>query len=319
MSEDDILVLRRHSKTILSCEDDYFLIKQSIEAIYDYFSRCTNVYAGDLTTSHFTPAKNGQVVHETMAAHCLIDLLRTTRFLRGVHDAITSQSKKTDQVRVLYAGCGPYATLITPLLTLFQVGQVQVVLVDINEESLLKATKLIQALGLYDFIADAQKADCTDPHISFSGKFDVIVSETMQHGLTQECQVPLTRNLVRFLTPEGTFVPQCIDLNLFAAGNLNVLDPKESERSFCGNIYSLDFRNVPDPDHHQIIPIPEDSPEHLEIHTKIHLHGDHILSSFDCGLTVPQRFTTMGEKRPREISFTYREGSRMGLEHELIF
>ena len=67
-----------------------------------------------------TRTKHGLAVSPKMAAMCAEDYMRTIRFIRGTHDAILSIRKESPErpVRILYAGCGPHATLCIPLMVL---------------------------------------------------------------------------------------------------------------------------------------------------------------------------------------------------------
>ena len=319
MSNEYTAEVKRFTENLLHNEEDYFRLKQSIDGLYKHFSQITGITAGDLTNAHFTAAQNGEVVAAPMAAHCLLEIKRTTAFLRGIHDAILTRLSTQKSIQILYAGCGPYATLITPLLSLFPRGQIQVVLADINKASLQSAKALLKKLQLDHFLSATHTLDLTDPDIHLDNSFDVIISETMQNTLSQECQVPLTRNLIRFLSRKGTFIPQKIDLELYARGGLDIQDPKGTPKEWLGTVYSLDYQNVPEPDHRTELSIKENITPNLHLYTTIYLHGKHVLEAFDCSLTMPQHLTELKNPRPQRIAFTYREGDKMGVEHEMIY
>ena len=78
---------------------------------------------------------NGLAVSPTMAAMCADDYMRTIMFLRGLHDAVVERLKRISgrPLRVLYAGCGPYATLAVPLMTLFPAEDVSVSRADSHQ------------------------------------------------------------------------------------------------------------------------------------------------------------------------------------------
>ena len=62
---------------------------------------------------------SGVAINPNAAAHCVNDYRRSVVFIRGVYAAIRLARRQfaPAPLRILYAGCGPYATLLLPLLT----------------------------------------------------------------------------------------------------------------------------------------------------------------------------------------------------------
>jgi hypothetical protein len=62
----------------------------------------------------------GVAIGTTWAALCIDDVLRTKRFVSGLYHAIkTVADRRAGPVHVLYAGTGPWATLVLPLTSRF--------------------------------------------------------------------------------------------------------------------------------------------------------------------------------------------------------
>ena len=150
------------------------------------------------------------------AALCLDDYIRTTRFLKGVYAAIQDlfQQFPEQKIHVLYAGCGPYATLMLPLLPLFQPEQLEVILLDINEESISSVKLLIDAMGLEDYPLTVMQADAIQYQKPSSWTLHLLVTETMFHALIREPQVSITTNLAAQLEPDGILIPEAIHIDL---------------------------------------------------------------------------------------------------------
>lgn len=310
--------LAKALRIILSEKSTYPSIKNSLDFLHHDFSGKTGIYAGDLTFEKGTNTKNGWVVSPVMAAHCLIDLERTRRFLKGIHKAIEDYLKKNKQIRILYAGCGPYATLLTPFTTLYTPEQLRFTFLEINEESVVAVKRLYETCDLISFLDDIILADATSSDIQFENPFHIIISETMQMALRKECQVPITRNLVKFLTPDGTFIPERISLDVYLTGSLDPLKPRDQKKEYVGTAYELDFRNVPEPNHKTVITVPSSELVHLQLFTEIYLYGGEKLTLRQSSLTQPLTLDRLKNKRSPAIQFTYTEGPRPELVFEYI-
>lgn len=178
----------------------------------------------ELLESHSTPLsfadtqetflEGGVALASQYALDCLRDPLRTTRFIAGTYEAVKDQvqNRSNGPISLLYAGCGPAAPLVLPFLHRFDPAELQVYLLDITKSSLEAVKSLVSALELDSFIADYILADAiTYEHPAAKG-LDVIVSETMDKGLTREPQVRVMQNLMPQLAPDGVFVPQAISI-----------------------------------------------------------------------------------------------------------
>ena len=62
-------------------------------------------------------------------------------------------------MRVLYAGCGPYALLALPQMNWFSPGSVRFTLLDCNEPALQSARSLVDAFGFGEFVSEYHLGD----------------------------------------------------------------------------------------------------------------------------------------------------------------
>lgn len=152
----------------------------------------------------------------TWAAICIEDLARTRQFMRGTFQAILAcQSNNQGQpVHVLYAGCGPFALLVLPLLTQFTEQQLRLTLIDINPISVKCVQRLFTRLNLHGYVEELLLADAVTMKISKPDEIDIVLSETMQRSLKNECQVQIMCNLMRQLSETVLMVPERITLTL---------------------------------------------------------------------------------------------------------
>jgi hypothetical protein len=149
-------------KQILSQAAQALLFSNSYKDIYDavhqlhnLFAPITHISAGSVEDQDiYQPS--GKAISPTKAAHCLLEFQRTTKFIRGIYKAILQlQADYPDTIiNILYAGTGPYATLVTPLTAVFSVQQVAFYFLDINEISLNAVKNLYNELGLSAYVKE---------------------------------------------------------------------------------------------------------------------------------------------------------------------
>ncbi|MEP0202985.1 MAG: hypothetical protein ABJ084_01460 [Halioglobus sp.] len=161
--------------------------------------------------------ENGVAINPQAAAHCVVDYARSVAFIRGVSAAIkTLQLRFPDTpLEILYAGCGPFATLLLPLLGRFPPGDLSLHLLDVHQRSLDSVSLLIEEFGLGAHNIQLIKADACD--YDHPRAMHLVVAETMQKSLEQEPQFAVTANLAPQLHAEGVFIPQRIEVRLCLA------------------------------------------------------------------------------------------------------
>jgi len=313
--------MRAYTDVILSEESDMGQLKSAVDHFYALYSSNTQISAGSLTDEVLKPAYKGVYVSPIHAAHCSLEILRTVMFIRGVHAAMEDALKQNKKLRILYAGCGPYATLITPLTYLFQPEQLEVTLLEIEKTSMNAVKGLYFDLKKEEFVSEYLIADANDPKLSFENDFDIIISETMQMALSNECQVPITRNLVRFLKKDGHFIPNRVRLEVYLAGSKDIINPEKSEFKYLGRAYDLYYKNIPEPNHTTQVSIATTPYDYVELHTEIDVFQNKQLGLNQCSLTMPKTIGRYpkGEKRPKQIKFTYKEEPKIELVRENIW
>lgn len=217
MTLDDI------SKTLLNEGSS----KTDLHRALDQFAKlCTDITKIEPDPSYTAWAddtflNDGVAINPKAAAYCIKDYQRSVVFIRGVFAALQTlkaSTKPQTATKVLYAGCGPFATLLLPLLHLFEPKDLDIHLLDIHQQSLDSVAQLIKALGLSEYQIQLIQADaCTYQH---AGLLDLIIVETMQKALEQEPQFAVTANIAKQLTAQGIFIPEEITVEL-ALANLD--------------------------------------------------------------------------------------------------
>jgi hypothetical protein len=275
----------------------------------------------------------GLAISPAKAAMCAREPFRTIAFIKGLAAAIGEARRPGRPVRVLYAGCGPFATLALPLMALFDAREAVFTLIDIHVESLDCARQLIEGLGLAPQVAGYVQADAAALRLDPQALPDVIVSETMNAALGSEPQVAIARNLAA-QAPDALLVPRSVtvDACLLRLGKefpppLEGPDaqpqPVRRERIALGRVFALDAAAIrawgalTGP----VLPaaavrIPAEVPAGMQARllTRIVTFGPHVLDDYESSLNLPRAFPGKPALAGGEhLQFAYRIGEAPGL------
>jgi hypothetical protein len=257
-------------------------------------------WAGVTLKAHVDPdqmteTRGGKAVTPMTAGRCAWELMRTQRFLRGVHGAILDGLARRDAtgteapLEILYAGSGPFGTIVLPLLPHFSARDVQVTLLDIHHVSVEAVKQVVAKLGVGDRIRAIDCVDILEWTPPSTGHYDIIVSETMTMTLKGEAQVAIFAHLAPSLKPEGTLIPREIRLDGWTAGPGGT----QGDRGVLGRLFTLNQQTALAIGRGEEEPlvafltaegIPE-THDHLGVSTEIEVWGEEVLREGECSLT----------------------------------
>ena len=263
---------------------------------------------------------SGTAISPRDAARCLRDSARTTTFMRGLRAAVADATRRFpgQTIEVLYAGCGPFATLALPLIVERDPIEVQLTLVDVHERSLDAARRLYERLDALAYIRRFVHADAAEYAVDADRPPHVVVSETMQQALVREPQVAITRRLAPQLVPGGILVPERVTVEACLADlsrefTLDAARPAERDRIALGTLLELS-REARDPFRPVVVEIPAVAPRfHFHLLTTIQVYGDIVLREYDSGITSPLFIPV--PTTARRIELSYHEGENPGWRH----
>lgn len=291
--------------------------------------------SADLAAGESRTAR-GVAISPAMAAMCVEDYVRTVQFIRGTHDAIRDvrQLNGGRLVRVLYAGCGPFATLLVPLLARFSPEELQVTLLDLHAEAIASARRVMTALGLAAGVTGFETMDAAHWRPVPGQPPDVVVLEIMRACLESEPQVAVTRHLLA-QAPGAVLVPREVRIDLVLVDPAREFDleavaenrpPREWDRIPVGTAFVLhreavagwagiDGDRLPGAE----LRLPECEPRYQPmLFTHIQIHGRHRLEDHASGLTSPRALEVKGALHAGAlIRFHYQLGSHPKLEAEV--
>ncbi len=158
----------------------------------------------------------GIAINPELARNCFQDYFRTYSFMYGVYKCATEKLKQhSTKLNILYAGTGPYLTIILPLLFLLSNKEINITALEINEHSHFISKQLIKELKKESYF---KLVSCCDAlTYATADRFDIIISETMDKALSREPQVAIFSNLINYLKPNGHLIPEFIKVNLLAS------------------------------------------------------------------------------------------------------
>ena len=156
--------------------------------------------------------ENGIAIGTLWAANCLDDLVRTHKFIKGINATIQEQIHQKDSLQILYAGTGPFASLMLPFILKYSDFDITYTLLEVNPLSFEVLKSTIKKLGLEAHNINFVNKDATKYQFPENLSPDIIVSETMQRALDSEQQVSIFYNLMRQADSNTVFIPEKITL-----------------------------------------------------------------------------------------------------------
>lgn len=297
---------------LLQQPNDAGICKPFIDQLVDKLAAVTGISAEfDMNDWQNADLASGVAISPVQAAKCVKENLRTQIFLKGVHQCFQDKLSQQESINVLYAGTGPYGTLVVPLLHLFRADQVKLWLLDIHPQNIESLKLLINELGVSDRVAFIGIADATCWQPDGNVTFDVLVSETMTALLAREPQVSIFSHLQHYLADDGELIPQQIVLGTeLAAADSSGLSPIELgsffqlNRKTCRAIAAGNCRCLKG-----VIPLPDEfstlNYQTVSFTTDIQVYRDNWLRKNQCSLNMPLSHNGLKLVKGSEIRFEY--------------
>ncbi len=276
-----------------------------------------------------TRTVNGLAISPKMAAMCADDYVRTIAFVRGAHAAIKNFRKRVTgrPARILYIGCGPYATLALPLMSVFSSSDALFTLVDIHPVSIASARSIIETLDLTDSVSSYETMDAADYRAETHMQPDIILIEILLACLKAEPQVAVARHIMTEF-PDAQMVPEDISVELSWIDTRKELhinhEPTDGptpkrDRIDLGTAFALNVDTIKTwrditgdtlPGATMQLPATIDSRYEPHLFTRIQVYQDHVLQNYDSGLSYPQALRSPAEFKSKDtIRFSYNLGS----------
>ncbi|NNG44356.1 class I SAM-dependent methyltransferase [Pseudoalteromonas sp. NEC-BIFX-2020_002] len=301
----DTELLNRYRNAVthlLNEPGDAGLMKPFINDLKNYLGNITSISTDlDMNDWNDENTSQGVAISPVQAAKCTEETLRTQIFMQGVKFAIEERLKATtDDIHILYAGTGPYGTLLIPYLSVATNPRIKVTLIDIHLENISAIKKLVKHFSITQNIVAITCDDATRWQAPDSQQFDIIISETMTALLKREPQVFIFAHLCQYLSESGTLIPQKISLKAWLT-HFNSLMQTEDKPStdillkefYCLNIDEAKRLNTGDTSAFKgsmLIPNGVETNYRLKLTTDIQVYKHLKLTENQCSLNIPLTF-----------------------------
>ena len=309
--------------TVIHCAKKIFGPKAHaghIKGLADALCEITGISVeDDLCRWKSVSLETGVAISPVQAAKCLLEVLRSQRFMQGVAQAVSDKLKVHGQVNILYAGTGPYGLLLLPYLAAFPHPNIQVTLLDIHAENIDAVNQLINVLCLREMVQGVFQADATEWQPAQGERFDLIISETMNTLLRREPQVWIFSHLQQFLKPDGQLIPEKIQLRAWLANSADEkpqqYSPSTTEPFYLGDLFLLNretAKRLNEGDYSQLcgeLKLPNPCPPHscVKFTTDIQIYGNYGLAENQSSLNMPIYKRDVTFLPDEKITFSYRQ------------
>lgn len=261
----------------------------------------------DISVSRDKVLGSGVAICPVKAAKCLLEVVRTQVFLKAIYKAIADRTESKKTIHILYAGTGPYGTILLPLLPFFKEHNIKVQCLDIHEDNVVALRKVADWLEITGDTFNIELADATQWR-SNGQLFDLIISETMNTFLHREPQVRIFANLSQYLAEDGDLIPQeirtsaeirpvTVDGPTSISCALLVLNAESSEQIRKGNT-SCFFHELTLPDSKKIY-------QNIDLNTDIQVYDEHVLGLNDCSLNLQKSKSSITSGEGQTVAFEY--------------
>ncbi|HEX6750619.1 MAG TPA: hypothetical protein VF092_25255 [Longimicrobium sp.] len=288
-------------------------VRSAAQALYARLADAAGLDAGAADPRREgTGTSAGRAISPVEAARCVLDFWRTAAFLRGVLAALeAARGRFRETLEVVYAGTGPFATLLLPLLPSLAPRGLRVTLIDLHGRSTESVRRLVAAVGVESTVAAVVTADAA--RYRHGRAIHVVIAETMQRALENEPQVAVSRNLAAQLAPGGILVPERVSVHL---GTWSIGQPRAGRER---QVELLRLRSSVGRAPPRIlgggrmvtVPRPRGN-EGLALLTRVRVFGCHRLDVNDSAITLPREVPALLVHAGRPVHARYAVGTRPG-------
>lgn len=324
--------LKTLTEKLLKNDLCYGEIKDTTDELYTLFLKASCADDDSTCMGNAVYLPSGKAIDTYEAGMCVKEFMRTKQFISGIYEGMIELKKRfPDSVlKVLYAGSGPFGTLLIPFTTIFTPSDFKVTFLEINQTSVECLKRTLTSFDAWDFVDDIVITDASKYKADEGKDFHMLVTETMQRALKKEPHVSIVLNLVDQIVENGIMIPESIKIDAVLFD-----EKRNSQRMFgvegadkdyflmLGRVMELNLETArrhsskyKNPSNDQcmidcpkfMIPNPMDLRfKRINLMTSIRIFGGFKLSHFDCSLNLPYEIMDLSnlEGLPKYLSLRY--------------
>jgi predicted RNA methylase len=328
--------LKDITKILISEEINFAILTEATQKLNQLYCEASEFDLDSEANRKDIHIEEGKAIGATWAARCVDEFLRTKMFVKGIYEAIQDLLEHQETVHILYAGSGPFATLVTPLTTLFSSQKLKFTILEINPISIKHLNILIKNMGLEAYVEDIIECNAAQVNLDKAEHFNIFLTETMLKALSKEPQVAITLNILPQLKKDVVLIPQ----NIAIEAGLKSWE-KESQYMFSQGetenkgqimlkaIFELNKSSVAAyiSESNQLYHFPKvlvQLPNNIEkdytqlfLGTRIRTYADNVLSGNDTSLTLPFNILDSID-HVNEVEFQYKIDRNPKFEYRII-
>lgn len=304
------------------------------QELYQLLVKVSGLDLNDVNHQQDFQLPSGKALSPVWAAHCALDFKRTRVFLRGILQAIEAMylAFPHTQLHILYAGTGPFATIVLPLFPFLDPEKVQFTFLEISPQSIACLEKTLHAFGFEPWVKEIICADATSYQTDPANPPHIVVAEMLQAGLRREPQVAATLNLAPQMVAGGCLIPQNISVQaglLHPGRNMERMTqqdgPSGAVFQLMGTVFEL-TKDTALPEKGVFDSIQLAFPvdcypgfTQIALFTTIQVFGSERLHYWDSGLTEPVTIKSTGPEHITQVlDFQYQMGKDPGLSYQTL-
>jgi predicted RNA methylase len=326
--------LKKICEVLLEEKTDYAQLSKAIDDLNKLFYEASKLEdnTGIVRNDIFLPT--GKAIGTLWAAMCVKEMMRTKQFIRGIYEGIKAARQKFHgkPIHILYAGTGPFATLVIPLTTLYSSMEINFTFLEINPESIKLLNNVVEALHVEEYVNEIILCDAAEYKHYNKKPIHMIITETMLNALQKEPQVAITLNLVPQMLKGGILIPQNIKIEAALLNPQKNIDRMLGAKDYNGKCYHIldtifelnkDTENNSGLFPEVEISIPqniEDGYKELCLFTTIQIFDDVYLSSWQCSLNMPKLIMQLDQENNliNKVGFKYLIKENPGFSYRVI-
>jgi hypothetical protein len=310
---DHEVIIGERRRGLEECAEVLLESRSNVESLTDAAERLYSMLSGAETLPRDAAPirlRSGLAIAPADAGACVRDAVRSAMFLRAIIAAFRELAMRRggQTIEIVYAGTGPFAALVVPLLSRISSGA-RFTFLDCHVASIASVRNVLEFFGYSSVAHQLIVGDATE--YVHDREVDMLIVETMQRALTIEPQVAIGRHFAQQLRSDGVMVPERIEIDFaFVSDAVDVR---------VGRVMEVSLQTLRDgwPLRGELTMPSPPRGARPAFQTRIRTYCEHVIPEGASGLTQPEYVWDLADVRSgEEITFSYSMGASPRIRFE---